>query len=159
MFNITSPSAITKISQRQTGTPAAFDKDKRDPYQLYSLPNDGKGRKMTTPFSLGFPNEPTDGSSSSLGGSKFDRVNPDIAHPYSESGDSLGGNADPENPFYFENDPRSEYEDGNSVGFYSDSHPLSRNSDVFGDSGRDSDPSSLQGDLGHKSRTFGRNAS
>jgi len=159
VFKIRTRSFLGRIAQRQTGTPNAFENPlgKRDPYQLYSTPNDGKGRKLTTPFSLGFPNEPTDGSSSGLGGDKFDRVNPSIPHPYAENGDPESPFSD-NNPSKDERPGRSEYGMGSVKNFVHPDSPLSTSYDVFSPSAaRDRNPRGPQGDVGEKARALGRN--
>lgn len=158
MFKMVSSSFLLRTAQRQSGTPNAFDPwGRRDPYQLYSLPNDGQGKKLTTPFSLGFPGEPTDGSSSGLGGDKFDRVNSNLPHPYAENGDPVAKNADPDDPFLANEGDRPERTEYGTGGygqqFTSDDSPLSRNTDVFDGSVQlDRNPNGPQGDIGGKAR-------
>jgi len=158
VFNINTKGFTLKIAQRGTDVPRAFENPigKRDPYQNYELPNDGKGRKLNIFGTIGMPGEPGNGSSSAIGGEKFKRVNPDIAHPYSETGDTLSKSQDPDHPFDSEEDgrpSRSEYGVGGGLNFYSDDSALSINSRVFG-SDRDKNPNGPQGDVGGKVRSL-----
>lgn len=160
MFNLKSNNYYLKCAQRGTDVPRAFENPigKRDPYQLYEIPYDGKGRKLTTMFSVGFPGEPNSGSSAALGGSKFNNVNPTIPHPYSEKGDDKAQSADPDHPFNA-SDPsrpeRSEYGEGGAQNFYHDDSPLSKNRSSFDSSKKlDINTQGPHGDINSKAKSM-----
>lgn len=159
MFELHTSHARLKIAQRGVDVPRGFENPfgKRDPYQNYELPNDGKGRKLNIFGTIGMPGEPGNGSSSAVGGEKFKRINPEIAHPYSETGDTMSESQDPDHPFdsdSSERPARSEYGLGGSLNFFSDDSPLSVNSRAFGSSGRDDNNNGPHGDIGGKVRSL-----
>ncbi len=161
MFELYTHRARVKLAQRGVDVPRAFESPlgRRDPYQNYELPNDGKGRKLNIFGTIGMPGEPGNGSSSAIGGERFDRVNPSIAHPYSETGDTMSKSQDPDHPFDSESEgrpERSEYGLGGGLNFFSDDSPLSINSRAFDSNGsqRDENRNGPQGDLGGKTRSL-----
>lgn len=166
MFKIYSSSYIRKFSQRQMGTPNAFENafgKKPNPYARYHPPNSGLGYNLNVPFTEEMPGDPVAGSDS-IGGGRFDRVNPSLSHPYAENGDPLVTNADPEMPFSdnraenADRPARTEYETGGWKNFVHPDSPLSINRDVFDPSAqRDRNPHGPQGDVGGKTRALGRN--
>lgn len=158
MFKILSLSYLKRTAQSRSGTPVAFESpfEKKDPYKLYTLPNDGNGRKMTTMGTQGFSGQPSDVSSAMVGGTKFEGVNPNIPHPFSERGDDKSGYSDPDHPFY-PDDSQPSGGTGNWQAFVSPDNPLSINQQAFDPSqSLDRNPRGPQGDLESKIVSLGR---